>query len=160
MRKFFFRIFVLLLIIVFSIIIYFGYFGINTDKFDVIIKSKANEVNQRVKLDFKKTKIHLNIRELNLAIKLQNPKILVDEDEINLSKLDLFLALNSFFTSDFLLKRAEVAFSKNDIKDLVKVTKIFKWIYSKGVSDIEMIKTFNCGVGFCVIVNFLVATSK
>ena len=123
MRKFFFRIFVLLLIIVFSIIIYFGYFGINTDKFDVIIKSKANEVNQRVKLDFKKTKIHLNIRELNLAIKLQNPKILVDEDEINLSKLDLFLALNSFFTSDFLLKRAEVAFSKNDIKDLIKVTK-------------------------------------
>ena len=41
------------------------------------------------------------------------------------SKLDLFLPLRSFFTSDFLLKRAEVAFVKNDIKNLTKITNIF-----------------------------------
>ena len=35
----------------------------------------------------------------------------------------------------------------------IKPNKIFKWIYSKGVSDSEMIKTFNCGVGFCIIIN-------
>ena len=37
----------------------------------------------------------------------------------------MFLSLNSFFNSDFLLKRAEVAFVKNDIKDLTKITNIF-----------------------------------
>ena len=42
-----------------------------------------------------------------------------------LSKLDLFLSLKSFFSSDFLLKRAEVAFIKNDIKDLTKITNVF-----------------------------------
>jgi len=42
-----------------------------------------------------------------------------------LSKLDLFLSLKSFFTSDFLLKRAEVAFVRNDIKDLTKISNIF-----------------------------------
>ena len=58
-------------------------------------------------------------------MKLQNPKILIRNNEIDLSKLDLFLSLKSFFSSDFLLKRAEVAFIKNDIKDLTKISNIF-----------------------------------
>ncbi len=33
----------------------------------------------------------------------------------------------------------------------IKVHKIFKWIKSKNVSDNEMLRTFNCGVGFCLI---------
>ena len=35
--------------------------------------------------------------------------------------------------------------------DKIRVKPIFKWIKSKGVSDVEMLKTFNCGVGFCLI---------
>ena len=35
----------------------------------------------------------------------------------------------------------------------VKTSKIFKWLYQQGVSNKEMIKTFNCGIGFCLIVN-------
>jgi phosphoribosylaminoimidazole synthetase len=34
----------------------------------------------------------------------------------------------------------------------IKTLKIFKWLKTKNISDQEMIKTFNCGVGFCVIV--------
>ena len=34
----------------------------------------------------------------------------------------------------------------------IKTTKIFKWLKSKNISDKEMIRTFNCGVGFCLIV--------
>ena len=34
----------------------------------------------------------------------------------------------------------------------IKILKIFKWIKSKNISDSEMMRTFNCGVGFCIIV--------
>ena len=34
----------------------------------------------------------------------------------------------------------------------IKPKKIFRWLKSKNISDLEMLKTFNCGVGFCVIV--------
>jgi len=34
----------------------------------------------------------------------------------------------------------------------IKTTKIFKWLKNKNISDREMINTFNCGVGFCLIV--------
>ena len=33
----------------------------------------------------------------------------------------------------------------------IKVKNIFKWIKSNNISDEEMLKTFNCGVGFCLI---------
>ena len=33
----------------------------------------------------------------------------------------------------------------------IKTKKIFKWIKSNNISDNEMLKTFNCGVGFCLI---------
>ena len=36
--------------------------------------------------------------------------------------------------------------------DKIKPNRIFKWLYSQGVSDKEMLKTFNCGVGFCIII--------
>ena len=35
----------------------------------------------------------------------------------------------------------------------VKTSKIFEWLYTNGISEKEMLKTFNCGVGFCLIVN-------
>ena len=34
----------------------------------------------------------------------------------------------------------------------VKTLKIFKWLKQKNITDKEMLKTFNCGVGFCLIV--------
>jgi len=35
----------------------------------------------------------------------------------------------------------------------VKTKKIFKWLRQNDIEDAEMLKTFNCGVGFCIIVN-------
>ena len=35
----------------------------------------------------------------------------------------------------------------------IKPLKIFKWLSNKGIKDNEMLKTFNCGVGFCLIIN-------
>ncbi len=37
--------------------------------------------------------------------------------------------------------------------DKIKTQNIFKWLKDSGVSNSEMLKTFNCGVGFCVIIN-------
>ena len=35
----------------------------------------------------------------------------------------------------------------------IKTKKIFKWLKSKNISDLEMLRTFNCGIGFCIIIN-------
>ena len=152
MIKFLSRFLILLLIIIFFSAIYLSYFGIETDKFDTLIKTKANEVNQNVKLEFNKTKIHLSPTQFNLIVKLKKPNLLIKNNKINLSKLNLFLSIQSFFSSDFLLKRAEVAFTKNNIKDLTKITNIFvpkiinkriDKIFAKGEIEGEFIIPFD-----------------
>ena len=35
----------------------------------------------------------------------------------------------------------------------IKTTEVFKWLKKNNISDKEMLSTFNCGVGFCLIVN-------
>jgi phosphoribosylaminoimidazole (AIR) synthetase len=35
----------------------------------------------------------------------------------------------------------------------IKPLKIFKWLKKNDISEKEMLKTFNCGVGFCLIIN-------
>ena len=35
----------------------------------------------------------------------------------------------------------------------IKTKKIFKWLKSKNISNYEMLRTFNCGVGFCIIID-------
>ncbi|MDC3068798.1 phosphoribosylformylglycinamidine cyclo-ligase [Candidatus Pelagibacter sp.] len=42
---------------------------------------------------------------------------------------------------------AEIDLSK------IKPLKIFNWLKRNKISDREMLKTFNCGVGFCLIIN-------
>ena len=42
---------------------------------------------------------------------------------------------------------AEINLSK------INPLKIFNWLKNNGVTDKEMLKTFNCGVGFCLIIN-------
>ena len=34
----------------------------------------------------------------------------------------------------------------------IKTKKIFKWLKQNNINDKEMLKTFNCGVGFCLII--------
>ncbi len=36
--------------------------------------------------------------------------------------------------------------------DKIKTKKIFKWLRQNNIRDKEMLKTFNCGVGFCLII--------
>ena len=125
MGKFFLKSLILLLFIIFIFMAYLSYFGIETNKFNTLIQEKANEINQNVKLDFEKSKIYLNLKELNLVVKLKKSKVLIQDNRINLSKLNLYLSIKSFFSSNFLLKRVEIAFTKNHIKDLSKITNIF-----------------------------------
>ena len=152
MGKFFLRFFLSVLIIIVFATIFLSYFGLETNKFDSLIKNKSSEINQHVKLEFQKTKIYFNPVKLNLAVKLQSPKILIKNSEIILSRLDLFLSIRSFFTSDFLLRRAEIAFTRNNIKDLTKITNIFlpkiinkqlNKIFAKGSIEGEFIIPFN-----------------
>ena len=150
--RFFFKFLLFLLIILTSVIIFLSYVGFETDRFDALIKKKSNSLNNNVKIEFNKTRSYLNIRNLKILIKLKNPKIVIRNKEINLSKLNFLLSLKSFYSSDFILEKANIGFQENDIKDLTKITNIFlpkiinkqlKKVFEKGDLTGEFIIPFN-----------------
>ena len=51
-----------------------------------------------------------------------------------------------------LLRSVPTKLSINIDLSKIKIKKIFKWLKQKKISDNEMLNTFNCGVGFCIIV--------
>ncbi|MBA1339335.1 MAG: phosphoribosylformylglycinamidine cyclo-ligase [Pelagibacterales bacterium] len=51
-----------------------------------------------------------------------------------------------------IIRSVPTEFSLNIDLSKIKVKNIFRWIRSNNISDQEMLKTFNCGVGFCLIV--------
>ena len=59
-------------------------------------------------------------------------------------KKNLFFCVLFVFTSNL---NAQIELN------LIKTTDIFYWLKRNGISDKEMLKTFNCGVGFCLIIN-------
>jgi hypothetical protein len=138
--------------ILFLLIIYLTYVGLETDRLDSLIKKKSNTINNNIKIKFNKTKIYLDIRNLKILVKLQNPKVVLKKNEIDLSKLNLSISLKSFYKSNFILERVNIAFKKNDIKDLTKITNIFlpkfankqlKKVFKKGNLDGEIMIPFN-----------------
>ena len=54
--------------------------------------------------------------------------------------------------SDNIIRIIPDKLSVNINLDQIKTSKIFNWLKNNGISDKEMLKTFNCGVGFCLIV--------
>ena len=54
MKTFFFKTFIFFLLTIVVLIFYLSYFGLETNRFNNLIKNKANEVNQHIKLDFEK----------------------------------------------------------------------------------------------------------
>jgi phosphoribosylaminoimidazole synthetase len=130
------------------------------------ILSKNNVKENNVVLAIPSNGIHSNgyslVRSILKNYKISNnlKKDLLKPTKIY-SKEILKLANNNLITSaahitgggliENLLRSIPDNLSINIDLSKIKVTKIFKWLKSKNISDQEMMKTFNCGIGFCII---------
>ena len=65
-------VFLLIFVSLIFAITFLSYFGLETDRFNKLIKKKVLEVNEDVNLEFESTKTHLSIRDLKLVIKLKD----------------------------------------------------------------------------------------
>jgi len=115
--------------------------GLHSNGFSLIrhiLKNKKIKINTKIKQELiKPTKIY--VKEVNLL----NKKKLINGCA-NITGGGLIDNLIRVIPSNLCL---------NINLEKVKTTKIFKWIKNNNVSEDEMMKTFNCGVGFCLISN-------
>ena len=103
------------------------------------------------------SKKKIDIRKNNfLKTELLRPTKIYVKEIMNLINKDLINGCANI-TGGGLADNIKRVIPNNLIADIdlkkLKTIKIFKWLYKNGISENEMLKTFNCGVGFCLIVN-------
>ena len=92
----------------------------------------------------------------DLKKQLLNPTKIYSKEILRLTKKNLIHAaahITGGGLVENLLRSIPSNLTLNIDLNKIKILKIFKWIKSKNISDSEMMRTFNCGVGFCLIVN-------
>jgi len=108
-----------------------------------------------VRLILKQKKINLN-RNIFLKKELIKPtKIYVKEvlKLINQNLINGCANITGGGIADNLKRIIPNDFCAHIDLNTIKTKKIFNWIKSMGISDKEMLNTFNCGVGFCLIID-------
>ena len=102
-----------------------------------------------------KKKININKNKFLKSELLKPTKIYVKEI-INLISKNLINGCANI-TGGGLADNIKRIIPDNMVADIdlneIKTLKIFNWLKKNGISENEMLNTFNCGVGFCLIIN-------
>jgi len=131
----------------------------NIKKDDLVVAIPSNGVHSNgyslIRYILKKKKINLKNNEFLKKELLKPTKIYVKEI-LNLLSKSLINGC-SHITGGGLgdnIKRVIPEGMTADIDlNKIKPQKIFKWLKQNNIEDKEMLRTFNCGVGFCLIIN-------
>jgi len=118
MKKTIFSTFLFILFILFLATFYLSFFGFETDKFNKIIKSKINESNNNVTLDFEKISILLDIKKLTLFVKFLNPNLNYDQTVIPLKSLKTNVDLEFLTQKKIIIKQVIVSTKYLDFKNI------------------------------------------
>jgi len=103
----------------------------------------------------KKKKINLNKNKF-LKTELIKPTKIYVKEVLKLIKKDLINSCANI-TGGGLIDNIKRVMPDNLVANInlhqIRPLKIFKWLSKNGILDNEMLKTFNCGVGFCLIIS-------
>ncbi len=119
---------IILVLITFAILSLFflSFYGLKTDYFNSTIQAKVKAFNPNLNLEFQKTNILLDLKKLELKVKIKNPKINLANTSADLNKLNLNISIKHFLKGKFALQRGEVELIKTDIKQFIKLANQIK----------------------------------
>ena len=130
----------------------------NIKKNDLVLAVPSNGVHSNgyslVRYVLKKEKIDLK-NNLFLRKELLRPTKIYVKEVLNLVDNNLLNGCSNI-TGGGLADNIKRVIPNGFVADIdlnkVKTIKIFKWLKQNNIEDKEMLKTFNCGIGFCLII--------
>ena len=131
----------------------------NIKKNDLILAVPSSGIHSNgyslVRHVLKKRKINLNNNQFLKKELLKPTKIYVKEvlDLINNNLIKSCAHITGGGLGDNIKRIIPDHMIANIDLNKIKTKKIFKWLKQNNIEDYEMLKTFNCGVGFCLITN-------
>ena len=100
MFKNLFRVFLFILITIIIFISYLSIFGVQTSKFNELIKSQINKQNKKFDIKLDKVFIKLDINERSFYLNTQNVDFFISNHSQKFKNIDLFINISSFLNQE------------------------------------------------------------
>ena len=105
--------FISTLLIIFCV--YLVVFGLETTRFNSLIEKEVKNQNNRLSIDLKKVKLHLDLKIFSLKIKINEPILIIDKDKkILLQEVTSNIKITSYFQNKFLLSKITIITNDNE----------------------------------------------
>ena len=117
--------FISTLLIIFCV--YLVVFGLETTRFNSLIEKEVKNQNNRLSIDLKKVKLHLDLKNFSLKIKTNDPVLIIDKDKkILLQEITSNIKITSYFQNKFLLSKITIITNDNEIKKYLDLYSLFE----------------------------------
>ena len=133
----------LIVLAVFIGIIVFLSFGFQTSNFNDLIQKKFNDQYKKVKLEFKDTRVSLDIKDFAVKFSLNQPKLYHKGDLTNIYQTNFGVGIFSAIKGNYNPKFVEVKFSENSFEKSINLIRdVFLEDGQKGYLDNKVKKGF------------------
>ena len=133
----------LIVLAVFIGIIIFLSFGFQTSNFNDLIQKKFNDQYKKVKLEFKDTRVSLDIKDFAVKFSLNQPKLYHKGDLTNIYQTNFGVGIFSAIKGNYNPKFVEVKFSENSFEKSINLIRdVFLEDGQKGYLDNKVKKGF------------------
>ena len=126
MIKKFIKLLLYFLILITIGIVYLSYFGIETKRFNQLIRDEISESNKKIDIELKDVKIILNLANFTIGLKTEDSNILFRDKKIRFKKIKTDFSIASFLSKEFSINNIFIATKENNLKDIVSFVRVYE----------------------------------
>ncbi len=124
MKKFFYRSFITIFIILLLIITYLSTIGINTNIFNSNISKKIKEFDKNLNIEINKIFIILDPLKFKIKLKTVGTNLKYDKETIQLESIKSDVSLKSLLNKEFSIKKVNISTKSIEINGLIKFLRL------------------------------------
>ena len=117
---------VILILILVIFAFYLSYFGIETKRFNQLIKDEISKSNKGIDIELNKVKIILNLKKLSVGLKTHDPKITFKDKKIKLKTIKTNFSIESFLNKDFAVENLFISTEENTISNIISLARLYE----------------------------------
>jgi len=121
MKKFIYSIFIILIFLIFSVVIYLSTIGLETERFNNLIIQEIKKKDSKVELELKKIKIKIDLKKIQLFLSTSNPNIIYQKTKIPITEIKIYAKIKKLFYSKIEVTQTIFQIKKFKIKDMQKI---------------------------------------
>ena len=132
--------FLYLLILITIGVIYLSYFGIETQRFNQLIRDKISSTTKKIDIELQDVKIVFNLSNFSIGLKTYDSNITFKDKKIKLKKIRTNFPIGSFFKKEFAIKNVLISTKENNFKDIISLVRIYQnteqlFVFNKMVKE-------------------------